>query len=839
MLVIFTYNKMLRIKSRLTIFIIAVIGLHMTACTGDNSSVVLPRQKIMFDYGWKFSRGDFPEAAEIIFDDKQWQQIDIPHDWSISGTFSRENPSGHSGGFAPGGIGWYRKSFTMERKYDSSKVTVEFGGVYMNSEVWINGHYLGKRPYGYISFNYDLTPYLNFEGDNIIAVRVDNSQQPNARWYTGSGIYRHVWLIFTDELHIARHGVYITTPSVSLDAAIMEIKTSVENDYEEVMQFSLVSEIYTSQDELVARLETPAELNGKGKKEIIQNMTVKNPELWSPGNPYLYKVKSFIKVQDDTIDELTTNAGIREITFSADKGFFLNGESMKLKGVNNHSDLGALGAALNNRVLERRLEILKAMGCNAIRTAHNPPSEELLDMCDRMGFMVMDEAFDEWVESWPWTNRKQDGKAKYGYHLYFDEWAEKDLVEMIRRDRNHPSVILWSVGNEIPDACYEIGTERLKKLMGIVRGHDQSRPVTCGITHMHLANESGFASQLDVTGYNGGGGSCFMYEQDHKAYPERKFIATEVPHSFQTRGVYRTQSWYRGKNPMGGIMKVPDRTDDEVFTDISRFFSSSYDNAMVRISARDSWRRTRDFPYMSGEFRWTGFDYLGETMYGWPAKFWNFGIIDMCGFPKDTYYFYQSQWTEKPMVHIFPHWNWQGKEGSEIPVVAYSNCESVELFLNGKSLGEKEMGDMMDLVWLIPYQQGTIEVQGKNDGEAMCVNEIITSDDPAKIQLRADRKVIMADRQDVVHIEVNILDNNNRFVPTASNKINFRVEGEGTIMAVDNGDPSSQESFCSSSRKAFNGKCLLIVKSTKKRGRFTVYAESEGLAGAEVKVSTK
>jgi len=830
---------MLRIKSRLTIFIIAVIGLHMTACTGDNSSVVLPRQKIMFDYGWKFSRGDFPEAAEIIFDDKQWQQIDIPHDWSISGTFSRENPSGHSGGFAPGGIGWYRKSFTMERKYDSSKVTVEFGGVYMNSEVWINGHYLGKRPYGYISFNYDLTPYLNFEGDNIIAVRVDNSQQPNARWYTGSGIYRHVWLIFTDELHIARHGVYITTPSVSLDAAIMEIKTSVENDYEEVMQFSLVSEIYTSQDELVARLETPAELNGKGKKEIIQNMTVKNPELWSPGNPYLYKVKSFIKVQDDTIDELTTNAGIREITFSADKGFFLNGESMKLKGVNNHSDLGALGAALNNRVLERRLEILKAMGCNAIRTAHNPPSEELLDMCDRMGFMVMDEAFDEWVESWPWTNRKQDGKAKYGYHLYFDEWAEKDLVEMIRRDRNHPSVILWSVGNEIPDACYEIGTERLKKLMGIVRGHDQSRPVTCGITHMHLANESGFASQLDVTGYNGGGGSCFMYEQDHKAYPERKFIATEVPHSFQTRGVYRTQSWYRGKNPMGGIMKVPDRTDDEVFTDISRFFSSSYDNAMVRISARDSWRRTRDFPYMSGEFRWTGFDYLGETMYGWPAKFWNFGIIDMCGFPKDTYYFYQSQWTEKPMVHIFPHWNWQGKEGSEIPVVAYSNCESVELFLNGKSLGEKEMGDMMDLVWLIPYQQGTIEVQGKNDGEAMCVNEIITSDDPAKIQLRADRKVIMADRQDVVHIEVNILDNNNRFVPTASNKINFRVEGEGTIMAVDNGDPSSQESFCSSSRKAFNGKCLLIVKSTKKRGRFTVYAESEGLAGAEVKVSTK
>jgi beta-galactosidase len=392
------------------------------------------------------------------------------------------------------------------------------------------------------------------------------------------------------------------------------------------------------------------------------------------------------------------------------------------------------------------------------------------------------------------------------------------------------------VGNEIPDACFEIGTERLKKLMDLVRQEDPTRPITCGITHMHLANASGFANQLDITGYNGGGGSCFMYEEDHKTYPKRKFIATEVPHTFQTRGVYRTQSWYRDKDPLGGIMKVPDLAKEEIFPDVSKYYSSSYDNAMVRISARDSWRRTRDFPFMTGEFRWTGFDYLGETMFGWPARFWNFGIIDMCGFPKDTYYFYQSQWTEEPMVHILPHWNWEGKEGTEIPVVAYSNCDSVELFLNGRSLGEKEMGDKMDLVWQVPYETGFIQAIGKKAGKVLCEKKVETSGSSAKIQLLADRKIIRADRQDVVHIEVNIQDDKNRFVPDASNTIIFKVEGEAIILAVDNGDPKSQESFTGNSRNAFNGKCLVIVKSTNKTEEFTVYAESEGLLGAKVTI---
>lgn len=827
------------LKTTYSIFSVLLISIFFLGCSPSGQETQ-PRQKIKFDYNWTFTKGDFPDAKEPVFDDSQWQQINVPHDWSISDTFSKDNPSGKPGAFASGGIGWYRKSFSLDGIPESSKVSIEFGGVYMNSEVWINGHYLGKRPFGYISFNYDLTPYLNFNGENILAVRVDNSKQPNARWYTGSGIYRHVWLVATNKLHIARHGVFATTDVNDNGLATIEISTSIENEIGNDKSFRLQNELYAPSGELIASFETDANIEQNDMQKIVQNLSVPSPQLWSPDSPSLYRLKTKISHKRKILDEVETNIGIRSFSFSADSGFTLNGQSMKFKGVNNHSDLGALGAALNDRVLQRRLEILKEMGCNAIRTAHNPPSDELLHMCDSMGFMVMDEAFDEWLESWPFGGvKKPEGKVKYGYHLFFDEWAETDLAELIQRDRNHPSVIIWSVGNEIPDACFEVGVERLNKLIAVVRKHDPTRPVTCGITHMHLANESGFASALDITGYNGGGGSCFMYEADHETYPERKFIATEVPHSFQTRGVYRTQSWYRGQNPLGGIMKVPNLTEEEVFTDIPKYYSSSYDNAMVRIGARDSWRRTRDFPYMAGEFRWTGFDYLGETMFGWPAKLWNFGIIDMCGFPKDTYYFYQSQWTNKPMVHIFPHWNWEGKEGVEIPVVAYSNCESVELFLNGKSLGEKQMNDEMDLVWLVPYEPGVLLAKAKNQGKVSAEMKIETAGEAAKIEMLADRKTINTDPQDVVHLEVNIQDQNGRFVPDASNKISFNIEGDASILGIDNGDPMNQASFVGNEINTFNGKCLLIVKAGKRQGKVTVIASAEGLKSAVATFSIK
>lgn len=829
------WHMIIRKNIGLGIYIITIV-LALSGCSEVDND--LGRQRINFDFDWKFSKGDFSEASNTEYDDTDWEQIDLPHDWSISGPFLKENPSGNVGAYAPGGIGWYRKKFTLDKTDAKSKISIEFGGVYMNSEVWINGNYLGKRPYGYISFHYDLTPFLNFDGENVLAVRVDNSKEPSARWFTGSGIYRHVWLVKTNKLHIARYGVYVTTPSVSKDLATIQVRTKVRNETIEAQDFTIVNSVYDRHGTMLVQQETAVAEQGEGTEETLQEMTMKTPTLWSPENPYIYALRTEIKIGERVVDLVETNLGIRSFGFTADHGFSLNGIPMKLKGVNNHSDLGALGAAMNDKVLERRLKILKEMGCNAIRTAHNPPSEVLLDLCDRMGFMVMDEAFDEWLESWPFGYKKKEGKAKYGYHLYFDEWAEKDLTELIQRDRNHPSIVLWSVGNEIPDACFDVGTERLQKLMAVVREHDPTRPITCGITHMHLANETGFASALDVTGYNGGGGSAFMYEKDREAYPERKFIATEVPHTFQTRGEYQSKSWYRGKNPLGGIMKVPDLTEEEVFGEISKFYSSSYDNAMVRISARDSWRRTRDFPYMAGEFRWTGFDYLGESMFRWPARLWNFGIIDMCGFPKDTYYFYQSQWTADPMVHILPHWNWEGKEGVQIPVVAYSNCESVELFLNGTSLGKKDMGDAMDLTWYVPYQKGTLMAKGIRNGEAVCEKVITTSGNPNKIELLVDNETITANGSDVVHVEVNILDKDGNFVPKASNPIVFEVEGEGSILALDNGDPKSEESFVGNSRSAFNGKCLIIVKSTTKKGTIKINAQSEGLQGAAISVQS-
>ena len=814
-------------------FLLLILSL-VSSCSKQPTSKVDSREIIKFDFDWKFKKGDSPDAKLVLFDDKDWKSVDVPHDWSIAGPFKEDNPSGNVGAYAPGGVGWYRKKFTLEQTDSNSKISVEFGGVYMNSEVWINGSYLGKRPYGYISFGYDLTPYLNFEGENMLSVRVDNSKEPSARWFTGSGIYRHVWLVKTNALHLARHGVYVTTPNVTADEAGVQVMTTIANETDSPKNFNLTNSVYDADGSLMIKKQTEVTLQGSEERGISQKMLVKTPTLWSPENPYLYNLKTEITEEKEVVDVVETNLGIRSFEFSTDDGFSLNGVPMKLKGVNNHSDLGALGAAMNDKVLERRLKILKEMGCNAIRTAHNPPSAKLLDLCDRMGFMVMDEAFDEWLESWPFGNKKKEGKVEYGYHLYFEEWAQKDLTEMIKRDRNHPSIILWSVGNEIPDACFDVGTERLKELIKVVREHDDTRPITCGITHMHLANATGFASALDVTGYNGGGGSAFMYEKDRETYPERKFVATEVPHTFQTRGEYQSQSWYRGLTPLGGIMKVPDLADKEVFGEISKYYSSSYDNSMVRISARDSWRRTRDFSYMAGEFRWTGFDYLGESMFGWPAKLFNFGILDMCGFPKDTYYFYQSQWTEKPMVHILPHWNWEGKEGVQIPVVAYSNCDSVELFLNGKSLGTKEMDDQMDLLWKVPYTPGTLTAKGIKDGEVVCEKVIVTADKPSKIELLADTETVNANGEDVVHIEVNILDDNNNFVPNASNDIKFTITGEATILAVDNGDPKSEESFVGDSRKAFNGKCIIIVKTTQKAGEIKITAESEGLVKAVV-----
>jgi len=474
------------------------------------------RARVNFGFNWKFFKGDIPGAEDITFNDADWKSINIPHDWSIEGPFSKDNPSGRSGGYLPGGIGWYRKSFDLFQKYRGKKIFIEFDGVYMNSDVWINGHHLGNHPYGYTSFHYDVTPYLKYgDSKNILAVRVDNSKQPNSRWYSGSGIYRHVWLLITDKLHVDHWGTFVTTPEVSKESATVEIKTRIKNETNVCKQVDLITTIIDKDNKVVKTIDTTQEIPQNGEYEFIQRAKIKSPNLWSPDSPYLYKVYSTVKDEKKTVDNYETPLGIREFHFDANRGFFLNGENMKIKGVCLHHDCGCLGAACHERAIERKIEILKEIGCNAIRTSHNPPAPELLDYCDRYGLLVMDEAFDEWKK----------GKTEYGYHKYFEEWADKDLKSMIYRDRNHPSIIMWSVGNEIPEQSSPEGVKILRKLVKLVHEEDPTRPVTSACNNIKAANETGFADLLDVVGYNY---QERFYEEDHKNYPDRKIIGSET-----------------------------------------------------------------------------------------------------------------------------------------------------------------------------------------------------------------------------------------------------------------------------------------------------------------------
>jgi len=803
-----------------------------------NAETQAPRTHENFDLDWKFSKGDLEAAEAVDFDDSGWRKLDLPHDWTIEGPYDQSEPSGSRCGYLPHGIGWYRKSFRLDPECKGKKVTVQFDGVYMNSDVWINGKPLGRRPYGYIGFQYDLTPYLNVDGENVLAVRVDNSLQPSSRWYTGSGIYRHVWLTVTDRLHVGHDGTYITTPEVSKDQAKVSIETRIVNDDDASKRVALVNTIVRSDGESVDSAKSEFEIEGGESFTCPQSLEIPNPKLWSTESPALYTMRTEVLLGDQVVDLYETTFGVRTIRFDSNKGFFLNGESVILKGVCNHHDLGPLGAAFWDEALERRLVMLKEMGCNSIRTAHNPSSPQLLDICDRLGLLVINETFDEWREGWGFENgmlvcgEGQRGKAKYGYHLYFDEWAEKDLNDHMLRDRNHPCIIMWSVGNEVPEAQAHGDLETLKILVDICHKIDPTRPVTVGCNQMKGVNETGFAELLDTVGYNGGGGSCFQYAEDHERFPNRVFYASEVPHTYQTRGEYRTHSRYRLPEH-----QPPNLTEEEVFPETEFKYDSSYDNAGVRICARDSWRLTRDLPYVAGEYRWTGFDYLGESG-GWPRVIGNFGIIDICNFPKDTYYFCQSQWTDRPMVHLLPHWNWPGKKGTVIPVWCYTNCDEVELFLNGKSLGVKTFTPESDmhLSWDVPYQPGELKAVAKKDGEVICSAVTRTAGPAAKIELSADRCELAAGQRKLSYVTIKLLDKDGNFQPKADSQITLELEGPARLMAVGNGDPMSHQSYQEPTIKAFNGLCLAIIGSTGEPGEITVTAKSEGLEAAVVKI---
>lgn len=771
------------------------------------------RNVSLFDFDWKFHRGDVAGANEIGFNDNSWQPVNLPHDWSIAGPFSRNNPSGSGGGYLPGGIGWYRKTFQLPASDDGKAVWIQFDGVYMNSEVWINGHYLGKRPYGYSTFQYDLSPYLEYGmGENVLAVRVDNSQQPNSRWYSGSGIYRHVWLTVTDQVHVGQSGTYVTTPKVTKEKATVNIQTIVQNDTRTLKEITLTTKLVDQNGRILASNDKSFEIQNAEMHEFSQQIQVDNPHLWSTEDPYLYTVYSEVKDAGRVVDNYNTPLGIRTFRFDPDKGFFLNGEPIKIQGVCLHHDLGPLGAAAYDRAIERQLQIMKSMGVNAIRTSHNPPAPQLLDYTDRLGFVVMDEAFDEWKRP----------KRPYGYHLYFDKWALTDLQDMVRRDRNHPSVILWSAGNEIPEQSDTSGTRILKTLVERFHQLDPTRPVTSGLNHPEGADASGFAAALDVVGINYHLG---VYKQEHQKYPQRKLVASETASALGTRGIYHMPA-------DSLIYRTPD------------MYCSSYDNCWVPwgSSAEAAWRASAENDYIAGEFVWTGIDYIGEpTPYPWPARSSYFGVVDLAGFPKDAFYFYQSQWTDKTVLHLLPFWNWESKAGQAIPVWAYTNCDSVELSLNGSSLGTKAFKDSLQyhLAWQVPYKPGTLSAVGWKDGKKVAQEEVHTAAQSTQIQMEPDRTSLKANGEDLSFLTVRILDSQGNLVPQADNQVAFSVKGAGQLVAVGSGDQLSHESFVTNQRKAFNGMCLAVIRTTRQSGQIEVTASSPGLESASITLETK
>jgi beta-galactosidase len=828
------------------------------------------RARDNFDFDWKFLKGDAQGAQQSEFADASWRSLDLPHDWSIEGPYAQDAPAGSTGASLPTGIGWYRKRFRLAEADRSKRVVVEFEGVYQNSEVWVNGQYLGKRPYGYISFNYDITPHVNFGArDNVIAVKVDNSLQPNCRWYSGSGIYAHTWLRLTNPVHVAMWGTFVTTPQVSANASTVQIKTRVQNESRTAAKCTLATSILDRDGKPVQSAEASQDVVPNGEYEFAQQVKVDKPNLWSVESPYLYTLRSTVRDQNGVVDVYDTPFGIREAIFDADRGFLLNGQQVKIKGVCLHHEAGPVGAAVPTRVYERRLEALKRMGCNGIRTSHNPYPPAFLDLCDKMGFLVMNEMFDEWKEPKPQT-------PNYGYRIYFDEWSERDTRSFIHRDRNRPSVILWSAGNEVVDQLVPQGAERLRRLVDIFHREDPTRTVTVGcdrITSEPVGASAEFLSLLDVVGYNyvdrWRDRAEKYYNIDRQAFPQRRFIGTE--NSSMGGGARGSYSGLfpaaAGMAPVaaavagapGAIAAAGPGGPGGPGAGGPGGFGGGRGGARPNINTEGLWRYNLTYDYVAGDYVWTGIDYLGEAR--WPSKGSNSGVIDTCGFEKDGFYFFQSIWTKEPMVHVYPHWNWQGREGEYVPVTVYSNCESVELFVNGKSAGVqgytfprygqgggtqgqalrgrgiRTTGDL-HLAWTIPYQPGTLRAVGTKDGKQI-VEEITTAGDPAAIELTVDRGVIRADRQDVAHVIVKILDAQGRVSPLAANDVTFAVQGEGKLIGLDNGNMQSLEDYKGRTRKAFSGMCLAIVQAGTTPGQIRISATSAGLKPGSLVINTK
>ena len=799
---------MLRLTSRKLTSVMAVLAIYlmaslMLAFSSDRvRAKTLPssRSTLSFDFDWLFLKGEAEGAESPQFDDSTWRKLDVPHDWSIEGPFDKNNKTGGAGGFLPAGIGWYRKHFTLPSLSEHKRVFVDFDGVMANSDVWINGFHLGKRPYGYVSFRYELTGHLSFGAGkpNVLAVRADTSAQPASRWYSGAGIYRHVRLVITDPIHIEHWATFITTPQVANGQAKVHVQTAIANQSDAARNVALEITLVDAKGRAVQAPITRTKDISPGRSGDFQlDIVVNNPLIWDLDHPYLYTAIARVRADKSIVDEESTTFGIREFHFAADTGFWLNGRNFKLKGVCLHHDGSAFGAAVPLRVWERRLEILKQLGVNAIRTAHNPPAPEFLDLCDRMGFLVMDEMFDCWTVA----------KNPYDYHLYFKDWSLIDTRDTVRRDRNHPSIILYSAGNEIHDTPRaELAKQILSSLVTVFHENDDSRPVTQALFRPNVSHDydNGLADLLDVVGQN--------YRENeilaaHRQKPTRKIVGTENGHD------------------------------------------------------RSVWLPMRDNPPYAGQFLWTGIDYLGESPQ-WPTVAHSSGLLDRTGTVRPLGYQRQSWWSNKPMVYIarrvaptplqptdpgydpfqerrpqvlFSDWTPRTQGAHDENVEVYSNCEEVELFLNGVSLGaQSRPADDSPRNWRVQFAPGILMAVGKNKGRRVTAYGVRTAGTPAKIVLVADRNAVAPAWDDVVYVTATVADDHGIPVPNASDLITFKLDGPGVIVAVDSGNNNSHEPFQASERRAYQGRCFAMLRAAAATGRITLVATAPGLKASSI-----
>ncbi len=814
------------------------------ACALLSVTAAAQRSEFTLEKGWRFTKGDVPEAAAAVFDDSGWQQVTVPHDWAIYGPFDRSNDlqqvaveqnleseasvkTGRTGGLPYVGVGWYRTSFSVPQ---GKVVTLLFDGAMSEARVYVNGQEACFWPYGYNSFFVDVTSLVNADGSpNTLAVRLENLPE-SSRWYPGAGLYRNVHVILTEQVHVPVWGMQVTTPHVDAGYAAVKLRMAIEGVGEK--QVRVHTDILSPEGTVVAVKENKRKLNHGDPFE--QNFIVESPALWSPESPSLYRAVSRLYVDDVQVDSCTTRFGIRSVELVADKGFFLNGEPRKFQGVCNHHDLGPLGAAVNRSALKRQLVMLKDMGCDAVRTSHNMPAPELVELCDEIGMMLMVEPFDEW----------DIAKCANGYHRYFADWAERDMVNMLHHYRNNPSVVLWSIGNEVPTQCSGVGYKVAAFLQDICHREDPTRPVTCGMDRVSCVLDNGFAALIDLPGFNY---RAFRYEEGYERLPQNLLLGSETSSTVSSRGVY----------------KFPVELRKQVMYDDHQ--SSGYDTEACEWSnvPDEDFANADDYPWTVGQFVWTGFDYLGEpTPYdtdAWPSHSSLFGIIDLASLPKDRYYLYRSLWNKREAtLHVLPHWTWPGREGQNTPVFVYTSYPEAELFVNGKSFGKQRKLSAEEaraaadtdtlallrryrLMWMeVPYEPGELKVVAYDaSGKAVEEQVVRTAGKPHHLEVVADRTTLAADGKDLAYLNVRVVDKDGNLCPADSRMVRFRVKGAGSYRAAANGDAASLDLFHLPQMPLFAGQLTAIVQSGEAAGELLFEASAPGVKPVRVALTVE